>query len=54
MHIAIGQHERCQALWVVRGENLGNGTAAVVANEIDPRNFQRIHHLDKHTCLGRE
>src|SRR5262249_48728668 len=39
MHIAIGQHERCQGLWVVRREDLADGTAAVAASETAPINF---------------
>ncbi len=54
MDVAIGQDQRPQPVRIMRGENLRDGAAAVVADQIDLVDAQRIDDLGDHARLRRE
>ena len=54
MDVAIGQHQRSESVWVVGGEDLRDRAAAVVGDEIDPIDAERVEDLGDHLRLRRE
>ncbi len=54
MDVAIGQHQRSQPFRVMRGEDLRNGAAAVIGDQIDLVDAERVQHLGDHLRLRGE
>ena len=54
MDVAIGQHQRAQPLRMMRGKDLRDGAARVVADQIDLVDAEMVEHFGQHLRLRGE